>query len=344
MKQFTANRLAGGNRLFPAEIHIDDFGVTLKVPNLFSGKEQSLGYDKISSIKIDSPLVGFSKITFHTVGWAWDSIVAEGFEKADAEEVKRLVQIGIQSVRHGSSGGSGAGPSVDMSHVIAQSEAAKAQAEVEKRKLDLEEAKHRQEVEEKDAARRKARADEYRKQGKNTLAFFVEMNPVYLIAIIVVVICLGVMGYKKYEQHAAHAEMMAEFSKFDNQTNNANTQPTTPNSQPVAAPSVPVTEKKVDTVKENQVSQQPPTIEPQPATAQQPQQQSTPNNNSAMVTADKAYFFDAADLNTKRKGYLVKGQKVAIAEEKGDFVSVTYTAENGMRTDAWMLKAELQKE
>ena len=50
MKQYTANRLSGGNRLFPAEIKIDDFGVTVKVPNLFSGKEKSLGYDKISSV------------------------------------------------------------------------------------------------------------------------------------------------------------------------------------------------------------------------------------------------------------------------------------------------------
>ena len=46
MKQFTANRLSGGNRLFPAEIHIDNFGVTLKVPGIFNGEEKSLGADQ----------------------------------------------------------------------------------------------------------------------------------------------------------------------------------------------------------------------------------------------------------------------------------------------------------
>ena len=83
MKQFTANRLAPGNRLFPAEIHVDKFGVTLKVPGLFNGKEKSLGFDKISSVSVNSPLLGFSKITFDTIGY--DYIHAEGFDKSDAE-------------------------------------------------------------------------------------------------------------------------------------------------------------------------------------------------------------------------------------------------------------------
>ena len=54
MKQFTASRLAGGNRIFPAEIHIDNFGVNLKIPGLFSGQQKSLGFDKISSIEVHS--------------------------------------------------------------------------------------------------------------------------------------------------------------------------------------------------------------------------------------------------------------------------------------------------
>jgi hypothetical protein len=339
MKQFTANRLAGGNRLFPAEIHIDNFGVNLKIPGLFSGKEKALSFDKISSVKIDAPMLGFSKITFDTIGW--DQIVAEGFDKADAEEIKRLVQIGIQSVRHGNSGSSVA-PSIDMSHVIAQSEATKAQAEVEKRKLDLEEAKHRQEVEEKDAARRKERADEYRKQGKNVLAFFVEMNPIYLIGIIVVVIFLGIAGYKKYEQHAAHAELREWVNNTINEPNNSNNQPNTSNTEPPIASSNPTdnVEKADTTVVENAT----PTTQQQSETDPNQQQQNETTTNSATVIADKSYFYDAADLNMKRKGYLVKGQKIAIIEEKGDFFSVTYSAENGMKTDAWMLKAEIQKD
>ena len=89
MKQFTANRLAGGNRIFPAEIKIDNFGVTLKIPGLFSGREKSLGFDKISSVSFHSPMIGFCKITFDTIGF--DHIIAEGFEKKDAEDNSMLI-------------------------------------------------------------------------------------------------------------------------------------------------------------------------------------------------------------------------------------------------------------
>ena len=97
MKSYVANRLAVGNRLFPAEIKIDNFGVNLKIPGFFSGQEKSLGFHQISSVKIDSPLIGFSKITFDTIGF--DRLVAEGFEKSDAIEIKELVQRGISAPR-----------------------------------------------------------------------------------------------------------------------------------------------------------------------------------------------------------------------------------------------------
>ena len=42
MKDFTASRLTSGNRIFPSKIIIDETGVTLKDPALFSGKEKTI--------------------------------------------------------------------------------------------------------------------------------------------------------------------------------------------------------------------------------------------------------------------------------------------------------------
>lgn len=140
MKQFTANRLAKGNALFPAEIHVDNFGVTLKVPGLFNGQQKSLTYDKISSVSIDTPLLGFSKITFDTIGY--DYIHAEGFEKVDAEKIKELVQSGIYSIRHGNINTSMHTQHVSQPQVIVQknktADEILAEAEAEKIKFQIE--------------------------------------------------------------------------------------------------------------------------------------------------------------------------------------------------------------
>ena len=68
MQTFTASRLTGGNRVFPSKIIIDDQGVTLKNPGLFSGKEKTIPYTRISSINIDCPFVGYSTIIIETTG------------------------------------------------------------------------------------------------------------------------------------------------------------------------------------------------------------------------------------------------------------------------------------
>lgn len=133
MKTFEASRLSDGNKVFPAKINIDDFGVTLKIPGLLGGKEKTLSYHQVSSISIDTPMVGYSKITFDTLGF--DRIVATGFSKADAQEVKNLVQLGIQSARSGG-GNQGNGGGSALSEKLAAAEAAKAQAEAVKAEID----------------------------------------------------------------------------------------------------------------------------------------------------------------------------------------------------------------
>ncbi len=90
--QYTASRLSEGNKIFPAHITITGHGVTLKVPGFFGGKEQTIPFDRISAVDIETPFVGYSTIKIHSVGW--DTIVASGFTKADVKEMKETILNG----------------------------------------------------------------------------------------------------------------------------------------------------------------------------------------------------------------------------------------------------------
>jgi hypothetical protein len=88
METFIASRLTGGNRIFPSKIIIDNLGVTLKIPGFFSGNEKTIPFNRISSVDIDCPFVGYSTIIIETTGEG--QIQANGFTK---DEVKRMKQI-----------------------------------------------------------------------------------------------------------------------------------------------------------------------------------------------------------------------------------------------------------
>ncbi len=89
MQIFTASRLTGGNRIFPSKIIIDDLGVTLKTPGLFSGNEKTIPYSRISSVDIDSPFVGYSTITIETTGEG--KIELHGFTKSEVTAMKEII-------------------------------------------------------------------------------------------------------------------------------------------------------------------------------------------------------------------------------------------------------------
>ncbi len=93
METFTATRLAEGNRLFPSTINIDQQGITLKVPGLFSGNEKTIPFNRISSVDIDCPMVGYSTIIINTTGEG--NIRAHGFTK---EEVTRMKTIILEKI------------------------------------------------------------------------------------------------------------------------------------------------------------------------------------------------------------------------------------------------------
>lgn len=208
MHDFQANRLSGGNRLFPAKISIDDFGVTLKIPGVFSGEEKSLGFHQISSVKIDTPMLGFSKITFDTIGW--DRIVAEGFEKDDAALIKQLVQRGIASARSGQQGGGHLPTGAFVNQIIdpvalATAKAEQARIELESKKHEGELALRRRQQDEEEAKSKRKRADELRSQGKTVQAVFVEFGMWIGIGVAVISI-VGFVGFSIFESKSTARE------------------------------------------------------------------------------------------------------------------------------------------
>lgn len=88
-KIFAASRLTEGNKVFPNKIILDDNGVTLKIPSMFSGEETTIPYSRISSVNIDTPFVGYSDIIIGTTGEG--EIKVHGFTKDEVQEMKQLI-------------------------------------------------------------------------------------------------------------------------------------------------------------------------------------------------------------------------------------------------------------
>ncbi len=87
MISYTASRLSEGNKMFPCNIQIDEQAVTFKMPGFFNGKETTIPMSRISSVDIETPLIGYSTIIIETTGEG--SIRAHGFTKAEVKEMKK---------------------------------------------------------------------------------------------------------------------------------------------------------------------------------------------------------------------------------------------------------------
>jgi hypothetical protein len=86
-KTYKASRVSEGNRLFPAEIHIEEAEIMLKFPGFFSGKSKHIVYQQIEGVNIDTPMIGYSTITFVVGG---EKIVGHGFTKSEVKEIKQI--------------------------------------------------------------------------------------------------------------------------------------------------------------------------------------------------------------------------------------------------------------
>jgi hypothetical protein len=89
--KYTASRLSSGNKLFPAEIHLEPSGITVKIPGFFSGESKHFDFQHIASVDIENPLMGYSTITIYAGG---TQMSAHGFTKAEVKEVKESIEIG----------------------------------------------------------------------------------------------------------------------------------------------------------------------------------------------------------------------------------------------------------
>lgn len=221
MKEFQASRLSEGNKVIPNTIKIDDFGVTLKIPGVFSGKEKTITYHEVSSVNIETPMVGFSTITFNTIGF--DRVVAKGFSKEDAHEIKQLCQKGIQNARGGGSMNMGGGPqqvivqqAKSAEQIMAEAEAAKVQHQID---IEKEEAKHKREMEQKAA------------KDKSDKEFFDAVKKywkVWVPILLVIIITIAGVKYFKAKNAKENAkEQLEQLTKLneelDKELNNNNT-------------------------------------------------------------------------------------------------------------------------
>ncbi len=101
--KFVASRLSSGNKIFPAEIYLDPAGVTIKIPGLFSGETKHFDYDHIASVEIDTPLIGYSKISIFAGGTMME---ANGFTKAEVKQIKEGIEKGKLNIKSTPTSGS----------------------------------------------------------------------------------------------------------------------------------------------------------------------------------------------------------------------------------------------
>lgn len=87
-KTYTASRISEGNVLFPPTIIFDDNGLTVRCPFIFSGKSTYIPYSCISSVHIETPIIGFSTISFHAFG---NLVSIHGFLKSETIQMRQII-------------------------------------------------------------------------------------------------------------------------------------------------------------------------------------------------------------------------------------------------------------
>ena len=85
---YKASRISESNMLFPPTITFDEDGVTVVFPFIFSGKTTYIPYSKISSVHIETPIVGFSTISFDAFG---NTVSIHGFLQSEVIEMKQII-------------------------------------------------------------------------------------------------------------------------------------------------------------------------------------------------------------------------------------------------------------
>jgi len=88
---YIANRLSKGNQVFPAEIHFEPNGITIRIPGIINDKSRFIAFSDIDGVGIITPIVGWSTIELWHGGVKME---AHGFTKAEAREIKDRIENG----------------------------------------------------------------------------------------------------------------------------------------------------------------------------------------------------------------------------------------------------------
>src|ERR1039458_6784417 len=94
--KFTAARLSEGNKIFPAQIIIEESGVTVRIPGFFSGESKYFDFKQLASVDVNTPMIGYSTITFYAGG---TKMSAHGFTKSEVKQVKEAIESGKSNVQ-----------------------------------------------------------------------------------------------------------------------------------------------------------------------------------------------------------------------------------------------------
>ncbi|PTT03742.1 hypothetical protein DBR11_01340 [Pedobacter sp. HMWF019] len=86
--KFTASRLSEGNKVFPTEIYLEENSIEIKSPGLFSGDSKYLNYEDITSIEVDTPMIGFSTLRLFLNG---NKVEVSGFSKSDIKKIRQMI-------------------------------------------------------------------------------------------------------------------------------------------------------------------------------------------------------------------------------------------------------------
>ena len=86
MKEFKQS--AWVKLFFPESIVIEDKCIRIKKPKLFGSSEEVMAYEKITSIVVDFPAIGFSSIKFDL---GYDQRICTGYYKSEIIEIRDTV-------------------------------------------------------------------------------------------------------------------------------------------------------------------------------------------------------------------------------------------------------------
>jgi hypothetical protein len=92
IERFVASRWTRGNHLFPTVVEVTDSAVIRRRRTLFSRSEETIHFQRIASVRIETGLV-WSDLIIESSGGT-DPITCHGHRKADARRIRDLITAG----------------------------------------------------------------------------------------------------------------------------------------------------------------------------------------------------------------------------------------------------------